>query len=136
MEKDFSIEESFEDGDWVLSDGRITKLSKSRDRINQAAVRDIVLTPEILCDLGFCRAFGPCPDGTYNFCLESEIGSRFRSNLDKEMIRLEDILYCNATSVRGLQHIIREYGRRYPHNNGEFTFLVRRINKYFSKMAK
>lgn len=80
--------------------------------------------------LGFCRAFGPCSDGTFNFWLESESGYRFVCNLDLNMIRLEDILYRNAASVRGLQHIIAEDNQR-SLLKGEFSFLVRRINKLF-----
>lgn len=129
MEKDFSVA-PFKVGDWVLVGGKITQASKALIAGNPADIRDIALTPEILCDLGFCRAFGPCPDGTFNFWLESESGYRFACNLDLNMIRLEDILYRNAASVRGLQHIIAEDNRRSVFK-GEFSFLVRRINKLF-----
>jgi len=134
MEKDFNVA-PFKVGDWVLVGGKITKVSKNLIESHATNIRDIELSPDLLEDLGFTKWLGPCSDGTYAYVLFSSEDSLLSCNLENRMMRLDDVSH-NATSVRGLQHIVREYYRRFPHHDGEFKFLVRRINKYFTKMAK
>lgn len=120
----------FTAGDWVFVDGHVTKINKDIINSNHTNIKDIVLKPDLLYSLGFSEWAGV--DGIH-YIIESGEDSRLCCNLDNKMVRLDDILHKDATSVRGLQNIIREYYKRFPHHTGEFNFLVRRINKYFTE---